>query len=177
MSGSRRDSGALTLVGLALVGAGCGVVWWLLVTPATFTKQRGGGAMDETELGQRFAADGWYVVVAFVAAVLCGLVVVRWHQRDSLRAVGLLLVGSVLATLAMVGIGMLLGPGNTQAALTAARPGQHVPVPLSVMSSTAYLSWPLGVALGALVVLGFTDEQHPEPHESHDSQTPASAAG
>lgn len=166
------------LVGLTAVGALTGVGWWLLVTPAFFTKQPGGGSMSELQLGHRVSADGWYAVLAVVVGLLGGVVLSRWQERDSLLTLVVLLAGSVLAAAAMALVGHLLGPGDPRVALAQAPLGGRVAVPLSVSASTAYLAWPVGAALGALLVLGFTDARqdgdeprrtnlsHPDPVDS-----------
>lgn len=139
-----------TLLGLGLL---CGVLWWLLVSPAEFTKLRDGAVMSEVQLGRRFSADGMYIVIAAVAGLLSGLVLTWWRSRDPLLTSGLLLVGSALAAGVMSLTGHLLGPGDTRAALAAAKVGAHVPERLDVDAVTVYLVWPMAVLLGALVVL------------------------
>lgn len=153
---SRRGAGAdaLAVLGCLLVlGVVCGVLWWLLVDPAEFTKLRSGGAMGEVELGKRFAADGWYAVLAFLAGLPAGAVLTWWRSRDPLLTTGLLVGGSVLAAAAMALTGHLLGPGDPTAALAAGKVGVRVPTQLAVTARTAYLLWPIGVLAGSLLVL------------------------
>jgi hypothetical protein len=147
-------SDVLVVLGsLAILGLACGLLWWLLVQPAEFTKMRDGGAMGEVELGKRFAADGWYVVLALVAGSVAGAGLTWWRARDALLTTGLLVIGAVLAAAVMALTGHLLGPGDPQARLAAAKAGAHVPVQLAVTAKTAYLAWPIGVLAGALLVL------------------------
>jgi hypothetical protein len=154
----RRSGGlvgdlAVVLGGLLLLGVVCGVVWSLLVDPAEFTKLRGGGVMQEEDLGKRFSADGVYVVIAVVAGLVSGLVLTWWRSRDVLLTSLLLLVGAGLAAVAMALTGHLLGPGDPGAALAAARVGARVPERLGVDAFPVYLAWPIAVLAGALVVL------------------------
>ncbi len=65
----------------------------------------------------------------------------------------LLVVGAVLAAVAMALTGHLLGPGDPGAALAAAKVGAKVPERLDVDAFTVYLAWPISVLAGALVVL------------------------
>jgi hypothetical protein len=142
--------------GLLLLGIVGGVLWWLLVSPAEFTRLRAGGVMSENELGKRFAADGVYVVIAAVAGLLSGLVLSWWRSRDPLLTSALLLLGSAVAAAAMAVTGHLLGPGDPGPALQAARIGARVPEQLSVSVShdfSVYLVWPVAVLGGALLVL------------------------
>lgn len=145
---------AVVVLGALLVlGAVCGVVWSQVVTPALFTKLAKGAVMGEVELGQQFARDGWYVVIALVAGLLSGVTVLRWRPRAPLLGVGLLLVGCCLAAAVMAWVGHLLGPGDPQPLLSAAKVGAHVPQRLRVDTFVVYLGWPFGVLVGALLVL------------------------
>jgi hypothetical protein len=160
---ARRDSGspdsgragdvAVVLGTFLLVGVACGVVWWLLVEPATFTKVASGGSMGEDELAKRFNADGWYAVIAAVAGLTVGLLLTLWRSRDFVLTTVLLVVGSGIAAAAMALSGHLLGPGDPNAALAAAAPGTAVPVQLGVDAKACYLIWPMAALVGALMVL------------------------
>ena len=147
-----RDVAVVLGVLLAL-GVLCGVLWWLVWDPAAYTKTADGGVMGEVDLSRRFAADGLYAVIAGVAGLVSGLGLTWWRTRDPLVTSATLLVGSVLAAVAMALTGHLLGPGDPGAALAAARVGARVPERLAVDAFTVYLAWPVSVLAGALVVL------------------------
>jgi len=150
--GARGD--AVVVLGVLLVlGLLGGVLWWLLVDPAAYTKTRTGGVMSEADLSRQFAADGVYAVIAAVAGLVTGLVMTWWRSRDPLLTSVLLVVGAVLAAAVMALTGHLLGPGDPGAALGAAKVGGRVPIPLKVDAFTVYLVWPVAVLAGALVVL------------------------
>ena len=179
---SARSAGAaagrdvLVVLGtLVALGVVCGLLWWLLVDPAEFTKTARGGAMAENDLGKSFNADAWFVVIGAVAGLVAGLVLGAWRSRDPLLTSGLLLVGSGLAAGVMLLVGHLLGPGSTEAALRAAAAGDKVPEQLGVDTPLVWLGWPVGVLAGVLfVLLG----RVPEPavaEESRDEATPESA--
>ena len=53
-----RDARRRARLSLLVLGVVCGVLWWLLVDPAAYTKLRDGGAMGEDDLSKQFAADG-----------------------------------------------------------------------------------------------------------------------
>jgi len=159
----RKDRAALVdvaaVVGvLVLLGVLGGVLWWLLVEPARFEKTADGVTMSEVELAKRFAVDGWYSVVALVLGVPAGLGLTWWRSGDFRRTVVLLAVGSAGAAAAMALTGRLLGPPAAEAVLDRARVGARVPVELAVSAdpvwaSPVYLLWPIGVLVGALVML------------------------
>ena len=139
---------------LAALGVLCGVLWWLLVTPAEFTRvASGGGEMGEVDLGRRFSADGWYSVLAIGAGLPAGFALAWWRARDYLLTAGLLVLGSCLAAGLSLGVGFVLGPPQPDEVLLHAAAGVRVPVQLTVQAHTAVLLWPLAVLLGALVVL------------------------
>jgi hypothetical protein len=167
---------ALVVLGaLLLLGALCGLLWWLLVDPAQFTKTARGGAMAENDLGKKFNADAWFVVIGLLAGLLAGLVLSAWRSRDALLTSGLLLVGSVLAAGTMLAVGHLLGPSGTEAALRAAAVGGRVPEPLGVDTALAWLGWPVGVLAGTLFVL--LGHVPPAPGDEEMSSTDRRAAG
>jgi hypothetical protein len=155
-SGRARGAGsdALAVLGsLLLLGVLCGVLWWLLVDPASYTKTAEGGVMSENQLGKRFDGDGMYVVIAVLAGLVAGLALSWWRDRDPLLTSLLLVVGSGLAAAGMLLVGHRLGPGDPGPALKAARLGALVPERLDVHVWTVYLAWPVAVLTGALVVL------------------------
>ena len=153
---SRRDvvGDVIAVFGvLAVLGVVCGVLWWLLVEPAEFTKLADGGTMGEVELSRRFDADGWYTVLAAVTGFLAGMVVTAWRDRDFWLTTLLLVPGAAAAAALMAVVGGLLGPGDPDPALAAAQFGARVPEQLMVTADAAYFAWPIAVLLGALVVL------------------------
>lgn len=150
--GVLRDC-ALVLGGMLVLGVLCGVLWWLLVEPASYTKLRDGGVMQEEDLSRQFNADGVYVVIAAVSGLASGLVLTWWRTRDVLLTSGLLVLGTVLAAVAMELTGHLLGPSDPGSALAAAKVGVRVPERLDVDAFTAYLAWPVSALVGALVIL------------------------
>lgn len=144
----------LAIVGTSLVlGVACGVLWWLVVDPATFTKVAEGASMGEVELGKRFNGDGWYSVIAAVSGLLAGALLTWWRSRNFLLTTVLLLLGAAVAALVMAATGHLLGPGEADAALAAARVGAKVPQELGVTARATYLVWPISMLVGALMVL------------------------
>src|SRR5680860_1395943 len=144
---------AAALAGYLVIGVVAGVLWWLLFDPAMFTKVRGRGSMGELELGKRFNADGWYLVVAAFSGLVSGVAVTAWRSRDLLLTTGLVVAGSCLAAAVMALAGYVLGPGDPDVALAAAQVGAQVPVQLKVTAHTAYLVWPVATLVGALIVL------------------------
>lgn len=136
-----------------LLGVVCGVLWWLLVDPASFTKLDEGGSMGELDLTKRFNADGWYAVLALVAGVLSGGLLTWWRSRDFRFTTVLIVLGSCVAAAVMALVGRSLGPEDPDRTLAAVDIGQQVPVELMVSAKAGYLVWPMAVLIGALLVL------------------------
>jgi hypothetical protein len=139
-----------TFVVLGVLG---GVLWWVLAPTPEYTKIRGGGAMDEVDLGRQFGAVAWYVAIAVVAGLLFAIALTWWRDRDPLLLAGLLLLGSVVAAVLMALVGHALGPADPQPLLATAELGAKVPDQLHVGARAAYLAWPISVLLGCLVIL------------------------
>jgi hypothetical protein len=166
-----------TFLGLGLL---CGVLWWLLVEPAEYAVGPAGDlTMSEVELSQRFDADGWYSVIALVVGFLAGLALTWWRSRNLLLTTVLLLPGAGVAAAVMALVGGALGPGDPGTAGPAVQQGDSVPVELTVLAASSYLMWPIGVFLGAVMVLwsstGIPGEEVREP-EDEWSQEPSDVA-
>jgi hypothetical protein len=151
--GRLRGDGAVVIGIFLVLGLVGGVLWWLLVDPAAYTKTRDGGVMSEAALRRQFSADGVYAVIAAVTGLVTGLVVTWWRSRDPLLTSLLLVLGAALAAAVMALTGYLLGPGDPATALREARLGAQVPLRLEVDTLSVYLVWPVAVLAGALVVL------------------------
>lgn len=152
-AGPRGD--AIAVLGTSLVlGLVGGLLWWLLTEPALFTVGEGGTlGMGEVELADRFSATGWFAVLAAVLGGLSGGFLTWWRDRDPILTAVLLVVGSVVGTVAMVVVGRLLGPPDPAVAAASASPGDLVPAALEVGAGVVYLVWPIAALAGALVVL------------------------
>lgn len=164
----------VTVLGTFLVlGAVCGVVWWLVVDPAVFIRTRGGGgAMGEVELSKRFGADGWYSVIAIVAGFLSGIGLTWWRSRDFRLTTVLLVPGAALAAAVMAAVGRAVGPESPGIALAHAARGARVPVDLAVSATPSYLMWPIAVLFGALMVLWSSVKPDDDPSK-HPADTGA----
>jgi hypothetical protein len=156
---------ALVAVLVAGLGLAVGLLWPQLVDPALSERTAEGISTSEVQLARVFAADGWFVVLGFVGSVLLGglLMLRRGHEVVVLL---LLLLGTYLsATRIAAPLGISLGPPDPVSVLRDAEVGTTAPVrlctvddsapgrPCELSSAADPLSWPLGAAIGALVVL------------------------
>jgi len=155
----RRTVAYLALA--AGLGAGAGVVWEAVVDlPAYVVGDDGSAGLAERALTEVIGADAWFTLLGLLVGV--GLGVLAWFR---LRGLGWPLVGVVV--MAAVGAGLLcwwvgqeLGPGPLEPRLAAARPGDAVPIELTLRARAALLVWPLAAV--APVLLGATLGRDPE---------------
>lgn len=158
----------LVLVAVAVVVLGVAVgFWWpQLVHPAMSERTAEGISTSEVQLGRIFAADGWFVVLGFLGSVLLGGLLMLRRRGHEVVVLLLLLVGTYLAATRIAApIGISQGPPDPVSVLRDAEVGATAPVrlctvdesapgrPCELTSEADPLSWPLGAAIGALVVL------------------------
>ena len=158
--GDPRRVGLFLALGLGL-GAAAGVVWWLLTDLPTFRVVNGGGAVtSERGLAGYVAADAWFVVCGAVVGLVLGVLAWRWFGRLGWPVVLLGVVAGAAAGFVCWAVGYLLGPGAFDVRLAAARPGDLVPVELTVRAKAALLVWPLFAVVP--VLLGTSLGRDPE---------------
>jgi hypothetical protein len=155
-------------LGLGL-GAAAGVVWWLLTDLPTFRVVNGGGAVtSERGLAGYIAADAWFVVCGAVVGLVVGVLAWRWFGRTGWPVVLVTVLVGAAAGLVCWAVGYLLGPGAFAARLAAARPGDLVPVELTVRARSALLVWPLLAVVP--VLLGTSLGRDPDVDDQTDAR-------
>ncbi|SEQ34916.1 hypothetical protein [Microlunatus flavus] len=161
-------------LGLGL-GALAGVVWWAVTDLPTFRVVNGGGAVtSERGLAGYIAADAWFVVCGAVVGLVLGVVAWRRFGRSGWLVVVLTVVVGAAAGLVCWWVGYELGPGAFDARLAAAKPGDLVPVELTVRARVALAVWPLFAVIP--VLLGSSLGHDPEVDAEDDLGTgPAEA--
>lgn len=150
------------LAGLAaVVGALGGALWSMVVDLPGYEIQPDGAALIGEEGLARIAfSDVWFVTIGAVIGLGLGFVVWRWFRALG-WPVALLAIGAgLVAGLVAWWFGELLGPGSFADRVSAAQPGDVVPVALQLRSWSALWVW----AMAALVpvMLGSTFASDPE---------------
>lgn len=177
--GGRRGTAGALLVDLALVavcvavlGLLVGVLWPQLVDPALSVRTSEGISTSEVQLGKVFSADGWFVVLGFVGSALLGGALMLRRRGHEVVVVLLLLGGTYLAARFIAEpLGESLGPPDPVTVLTDAEVGDTAPVQLRVTSRADRLAWPLGGAVGSLLVLlAVTRLEHDRHRSATDPQ-------
>jgi hypothetical protein len=155
---------AFSALGLGL-GALAGVVWWALVDlPVYVVGADGGAGITERGLSEFVAGDAWFCAVGLFVGV--GLGLIGWRQLGDLGWPLVLLVAAVAVAAALVCwlVGHELGPTEFVSRLAAAKPGDEVPIELTLRARASLLTWPflaivpvlLGSSLGP-------DDEEPKP--------------
>ena len=145
---------AFVLLGLGL-GAAAGVAWWAVVDlPAYVVNSDGGASISERGLTEFLAGDAWFCALGLVVGALIGLGGWRWFRDLGwplvLGVCGLAVAASLVCWL----VGYQLGPGEFAPRLAAARPGDLVPIELTLRTTASLLVWPFaGGGAGAAGLL------------------------
>jgi hypothetical protein len=156
--------GAFAAASLGL-GAVAGIVWWLAVNPPAYELNSGGGAStSERGLAEFIAGDAWFCAIGLVAGLLIGFAAWGWLRDLGWSLVLVVLVCATASALVCWLVGYRLGPGDFSIRLAAARPGDLVPVPLTLQARASLLTWPFFAIIP--VLLGSSlgrDEEEPRP--------------
>ncbi len=159
-----------------LIGVGAGVLWQQVVTLPGYTVAADGtAATTERGLAQVIGSDAWFSVLGLIISVGLGIVAWKWFGRLGWPVVPAAVVGAVCAALVCWYVGYRLGPGSLAPRLAAARPGDFVPIALTVRSPSALVVWAFGSILPILLLssLGRDDEEDALPPR----RPPAGRAG
>lgn len=179
---------AVVILGWFLVlGLLCAVVWNAVTPLAQYTVTKDGAVMEQPELAKQVATDGWYAVIAAVAALVSGIVLATWRGRDPVVTVVLIALGGALAAYAMLRLGLLLGPPEPNAATKAAEVGSTVPLQLKpaaprspyfeiagyrAMWPPVVFVWPIAALFGAVGMLWGTAGPRRDVSPVTDESTP-----
>jgi len=144
----------VVVIGVFLVaGLVVGLVWPQLVEPVTVTRTDAGIGTAEVELANTFDHDAWYSLLGGVSGLVLGVVLTAWRRSHETVTLLVLVAGALLAAWLSSFIGAWVGPEPAAVALADAPVGATAPDEVRVTSDAAYLAWPVGAVLGAVVVL------------------------
>ncbi|WP_375425145.1 hypothetical protein [uncultured Friedmanniella sp.] len=156
--------GLLVALGLGLGVLG-GVLWWALTDlPSYVVGSNGGANTTERGLAEVLGGDAWFAVIGAVVGLALGLVAWRRLGRVGWPVVLLATGTAALAALLCWAVGRELGPGEFTARLAAAKPGDRVPIELTLQARASLLVWPFFAVIP--VLLGSSlgrDEEDPRP--------------
>lgn len=145
------------------------VLWWQLTPLPVATRTGEAASLNPDQLTKEVGIDGWFAVIALVAALVSGVVLMAWRRRDPLLMVVLIALGGGLAAYLMVTLGQALGPGDEVAALKRLPDGGTAPLQLSLKAPGVALLWPIAALFGALVQVWVL--RRPEHRDDDDETT------
>jgi hypothetical protein len=148
------------------IGIVAGVLWAGIVELPGYTiTENGTATTTERQLTEFFAADAWYCAVGFFIAIGLGIVAWRWFGRLGWPVVMVAIIGSLAAALVCWYVGNTLGPGDFEPRLAAAKPGDFVPIELTLRSPVALIVWAFGAIIPVLLrsSLGPDEEEESLP--------------
>ncbi|MFZ1411036.1 MAG: hypothetical protein WAS07_06245 [Micropruina sp.] len=134
----------LALVGTLAVALGlfAATIWRAFVTLPNYVVQADGSAtITERGLTEIFASDAWFTACGAVVGLVLGLVV--WKLLGSLGWLSAVVAvaAGLLSGAVCWQLGPLLGPGNFDERLAAARPGDLVPIAFELHAVSALAAW------------------------------------
>lgn len=157
------------VAGCAVLGALCGLGWWLWWRPAPRGIVFEGHPFFLPD--EEFRSTGTYVAIAVpVGLLLGGLGCWRLRHRP-LFGVLALLAGAVAGGAVMLLTGWLLGPESALALAREAEDGAVVHAALRVQPGVAWFAMPVATALGCLGVLLCVEPHAHAPREMADEQS------
>jgi hypothetical protein len=155
---------AFAHLGLGL-GAAAGVAWWAVVDlPEYVVNTDGGASISERGLTEFLGGDAWFCALGLIVGALIGLGAWRWFRDLGWPLVLGVCALAVAASLVCWLVGYQLGPGEFAPRLAAARPGDLVPIELTLRAKASLLVWPFVAVIPVLLgsSLGRDDEE-PRP--------------
>lgn len=167
--GSRRHSLltelAVFFVVCLLLGVVAALAWsHFTVLPGYVIGMDGTATTSERGLTEQFGADAWYCLIAVLGGVTIGLVAWWRLVRVGWPVILIALLGAVAAALLTWVLGWALGPGEFQARLAAARPGDVVPIELTLRAPVSVVVWPFMAAVPILLWSSLApDREEPTP--------------
>ena len=161
---------ALAALGL-VAGAVAGLLWWWLVDlPSYRVGEDGAATTSERDLAAVIGSDAWYGALGLAFGIGIGLLAWRWLGRLGWPVVVVALLVALAGGVVCWVAGSQLGPGPFDPRLAAARPGDLVPIPLTLHTRASLLSWPLGAVLPIMLAASLGPEQQPEQEPERMSE-------
>lgn len=139
---------------LLLSGLPVGMLWWLLAPRRSYRVAEQGAFAIEPDSEAAVGADGWFMLLTGVVAILAVILVWRYARVRGPVVVLALAVGTLLCGLATWQVGELLGRGPTAAAL--ADLGAVVLGPLELRAYGALVVAPFAAVGSYLLGVCFT---------------------
>jgi hypothetical protein len=144
---------AIVAVWFAVAGLVGAVVWLQVTMLPKVTKSGDSATFAPDQLTKQVGIDGWCFVIAAVAGLVSGVVLLLWRRRDPLAMVVLVALGGALASWLMIHVGLAIGPEKELTALRGLPDGGQVSMQLKLHATGMAWIWPIAALLGALLDL------------------------
>lgn len=156
----------LRVSGFALLAIGLGgfsaVVWWRVVDLPGYRVAEGGGAStSERGLAEFIGPDAWFAAIGLVVGIGLGVLAWRWFRELGWPVALVAVLGALAAALTCWAVGYRLGPDDFATRLAAAKPGDFVPIQLTLRAKASLIGWPFAACIPVLLgsSLGRDDEE------------------
>ncbi|SDE22435.1 hypothetical protein [Auraticoccus monumenti] len=148
-----------------VVGVLAGLLWARVTDLPGYTIAVDGRATtSERGLAEQFSADAWFCVIAVGGGLLIGLL--AWWRliRVGWGVVLAAVLGALLAAVLTWVVGWAMGPGDFDARLANAEPGDVVPIELTLRAPVALVVWPFIASIPILLWSSLApDDEEPTP--------------
>lgn len=144
-----------------------GLLWHAMVTLPTYSVSDNGSAqITERALGQVFATDGFYLIIGMLAGLAIGFTAWSFFRNLGWPVALVAVAGGLISGLICWGTGVLQGPRNFADRITAAQPGQLVPIDFQLHTMPALFIWALGAIIPVMLYANLSREEPLEPRRS-----------
>lgn len=141
-------------------GAIAGWLWHAMVSLPTFlTSDDGSVQITERAQGQIFATDGVYVTIGLTVGVGLGLAAWMLFRQVGWLVGPIAVAGGLLAGGMCWLVGLAQGPRNFAARVSAAVPGEQVPIDFELHTPSALLVWGLGAIIPVMLYANLSREE------------------
>jgi hypothetical protein len=164
-----------TVAAFAGVGAAAGWAWFKLWDAPSGVVSGGQWYTSEAGLRDDFQGVAWFVILAFAAGLVLGLLAAWVFDRSELVTLAAVIVGSALATYVMLRVGTHLSPQDPHELAKTAADGDKLKGALEVRSWAPKGAFTFGALLGLALVYAVSISRAPtEVHKTHAThpQTP-----
>jgi hypothetical protein len=151
-------AGLITAVGCVLLGAPAGLVWAALAPRAEILVAADRAGLADPVDPAFIATDGYFLVAAAVAGLLCGVLVLVLGPPYGPGPVVGLVVGGLLAAEVARRTGQLVGVEDARAFLQSGQEGV-LGLTVRLRSRQALAAWPVAALVVVMVVLAWADRR------------------
>lgn len=149
----RLRPAAIAVVLTLLVAPYVGMLWERIAPAPTYVNLSGEVYLDNQDTSAFIAADGWFLIIGFLAGVVAaGLAYWRW-RGDLVVIVAMSLAGIAAAYIARE-VGEAFGPPPIQQTALTLSDGETIDGALKLGADAVLYSWPVGVLLTYLSLIG-----------------------